>query len=529
MKIEGLKASAVHTALAKNEYLGKYSADAEKALQVEFHVKPYAGPGHRKDFAYGEIKMPWGQKVAIKERPGFAAHYVYTPCRHAAALAVAKLLANGATKVILFKKTYTKWNSWNHIRNGVEKSLKAKHLTCGVKCPIGGPHANINPLIGANHNAGCKCGACMAKQMADVAKAAAPVAPPVKVGHEIQVVPLLGEVGIGEYPGVPSVKRSLLAAVSTLYAMLEIELGLTLVPEPSRDHPDFIRYRMFKAEFAVAFKRYGDRFARNMFDYLTLACAGEARYASNQMVVTEGKKDAIPYAPQGLLPALERVFEICKWAPGYGGKKWANIAKAAKKYFPFQSNPVVFIDHCVDLSHNGGLAFDKGFIFQYPDERYKDILDAKLHGSLLGSSLRIDVDSGMYGYILQAVSLGIIERPKAKVVLTEEKTVPLVQWGMAPVVVKTTSSSLKSRFEEYMESAVFVPKIVGVEVKSEAELAKNVEEFNELHKKIAELMKSGKAGTIDHMDIFESKEAALAHVAALPIVAKKKGKEAHNA
>jgi len=75
----------------------------------------------------------------------------------------------------------------------------------------------------------------------------------------------------------------------------------------------------------------------------------------------------------------EKLFRKLKWGEGYGGKKWANIAKAAKnieKLLPVNSRNIKTIvsalDHLIDLEHNNAL-----YLNEYCSFCLEDILDKK--------------------------------------------------------------------------------------------------------------------------------------------------------
>ena len=65
-----------------------------------------------------------------------------------------------------------------------------------------------------------------------------------------------------------------------------------------------------------------------------------------------------------LLPMLEAIhilFSDLPWGkhPSYGGEKWANIALEGCRFLEGGMTDTIFIDHIVDIVHNGGWAFSK--------------------------------------------------------------------------------------------------------------------------------------------------------------------------
>lgn len=145
-----------------------------------------------------------------------------------------------------------------------------------------------------------------------------------------------------------------------------------MIQEASITHPE---YKERKDEYTADL-------ARTMFDYLAYITLQEAVHAKG--VIWEPKQVA-PYVnrdPKQFLPVIKQLFEEedC-WHDSFGGKPWANITKAAMLYFTMP--PGAFFDHCVDLSHHGGLAFDKGVVWLQPQDRYKSMLDAKRDDTVL--------------------------------------------------------------------------------------------------------------------------------------------------
>ena len=65
---------------------------------------------------------------------------------------------------------------------------------------------------------------------------------------------------------------------------------------------------------------------------------------------------------------------------GFGGKKWANIASILRMYETDGLTPLMFVDTCWGLQHNGGAYFDK----VWPTKGLKSVLDANLAESIPG-------------------------------------------------------------------------------------------------------------------------------------------------
>ena len=65
---------------------------------------------------------------------------------------------------------------------------------------------------------------------------------------------------------------------------------------------------------------------------------------------------------------------------GFGGKKSANIASLLRMYETDDLTPLMFVDTCWGLQHNGGAYFDKA----WPTKGLKNVLDANLAESIPG-------------------------------------------------------------------------------------------------------------------------------------------------
>jgi len=121
--------------------------------------------------------------------------------------------------------------------------------------------------------------------------------------------------------------------------------------------------------------------ARTMFDYLAWICWGEAKHAKGMKWVSSGFEKC---DPRLFLPKTLQLFqEEDLWENGFGAGAWATINNTALMYFT--KPPAVWFDHCVDLSHHGGLAFDKGYLWVQPESAaaYQQMLDAKRDDTVL--------------------------------------------------------------------------------------------------------------------------------------------------
>lgn len=150
-------------------------------------------------------------------------------------------------------------------------------------------------------------------------------------------------------------------AVIEFYSLIALEL----VPRPVA-LPSQLR---LQAEFVRVVPAFEEKLAVAIRDYLTLACFGEARHgehAANQFLLygpkrgegrTGARELARKFEPQSLLTACLGLFSRDGWNSAYGGAKWAHIAECALQWWELP--PREFIDCVVNLTHNGGVAFNK--------------------------------------------------------------------------------------------------------------------------------------------------------------------------
>jgi hypothetical protein len=200
--------------------------------------------------------------------------------------------------------------------------------------------------------------------------------------------------------------------------------------------------------------------ARAFFDYTALVCAGEARWAVQRCAYcwdewvdgehgrSDAWDDAVQYNPYDLLSESQKLFEMYWRGNGYGGKKWAQIAKVGQLYKKVPDS--VFIDLCVDLSHNSGVYLDKGIIFYFSDpSHYRVILDLKFAGQLLDTFTNYYWNSGYFHelYVL----------PEVYEFLREAKKLHLFPKSFSKIFVWTYTYSYAWSFDELLINWRFAP------------------------------------------------------------------------
>lgn len=228
------------------------------------------------------------------------------------------------------------------------------------------------------------------------------------------------------------------------------------------------------AEVTEHKQEFDAKLARAMFDYLALSTYGEARHGKAAIekkklslrLQRELKKarlaftndnfpsksfggdrsyclvEALKHDPKEFLPMLHAIFRGIRFPEYCGGKTWAKAAASAMLYFRFPAP--VFIDHVVDLTHNGGLIWDKGVIFYHvnadvAERDLKRLLDYKQKHSLL-----LSTNNSLYepvaNVVERALTLGAIKAGKpvplaVPVERRQDRLEPIVaEWGNEPML-----------------------------------------------------------------------------------------------
>lgn len=208
-------------------------------------------------------------------------------------------------------------------------------------------------------------------------------------------------------------------AIKEFYAMEA--LSALAKPEPFRHS-----HAKWRTDFEELRAQFNEKLADIIFDYTTLAVAGEMRHGCSQASrLVPGFYDdsiyrssvylrCVKYSANSILTAGVKLFdESVKWKRSYGGTKWQTIARAG--LYRGRLPDSLFIDHCVDLTHNGSIYFDKDTTIVHPLqgrdlEHYIRFLDLKRECAserLLESAC----SSTVCRLISRAAVLGIIKIP----------------------------------------------------------------------------------------------------------------------
>lgn len=228
---------------------------------------------------------------------------------------------------------------------------------------------------------------------------------------------------------------------------MEALSAIILVNQNSRFDPLRHSHARWFQDFSNFRERYIDKFAAAIFDYTASVVAAELRHgrkrASQYLKVFYDSEldrctiydDCSIYFAKDILDAGMRMFDTnrVKWHGGYGGSKWRQIAKAG--LMKGNVSDCIFIDHCVDLSHNNSIYFDKGagiFTLQSIDQ-YKVFLDFK---RICAPQELIEAGRGyLYRKLLsRAVTLNLVELPTVGIAAGESAESSLlvyrpIAWG----------------------------------------------------------------------------------------------------
>jgi hypothetical protein len=141
-------------------------------------------------------------------------------------------------------------------------------------------------------------------------------------------------------------------------------------------------------EFKSKFQDFSSKLAEEFLDYTVKVTGGESRHfkstESNRQHIktlpepmqnflttyhggmrkttcTEWLKLKSQYSNAQLLEFSKNVFDFCEFPGGYGGSSWANICRVALQFAKGETTPVIFVDCCWGLHHNGQVFLDKDY------------------------------------------------------------------------------------------------------------------------------------------------------------------------
>jgi hypothetical protein len=201
-------------------------------------------------------------------------------------------------------------------------------------------------------------------------------------------------------------------AVQEFYGIASID-AIMKTEEFRHSHERWERdYRQYRTE-------YIRNLARLVYDYTVLAVAGEMRHGryecthyypdfygreTSRSNVYSGSVD---YDPVCILKAGIQLFK-CDWGSSFGGEAWETIAKAGLMYGKVPD--MVFVDYCVDLSHNSSVYMDKeaGLFTMDDTYLYKKWLDYKRYASPVAILQGVLFSRRLAGLIRRGINLDIL-------------------------------------------------------------------------------------------------------------------------
>ena len=228
----------------------------------------------------------------------------------------------------------------------------------------------------------------------------------------------------------PSGTKQIEHKLMNFYALSEIQ-GQVLRAKNDEKHRDKLKVELcevedLEKELNPIFKDVTDTLAQLYFDYLYACCLGELGHLCRQTGcvvgvggICRGEKNrefiiskSGMYEPEKSLRLIELFFEHKYWKDrgSFGGPSWANIARAGRMYFDPKIPKTVFLDHVVDLTHNGGLFLGKtNRWFTSFGGYYLKLLDLKRESSVFNSLAGLYVSSETERIVKKAKGLKLIE------------------------------------------------------------------------------------------------------------------------
>lgn len=210
---------------------------------------------------------------------------------------------------------------------------------------------------------------------------------------------------------------NILAAGMEFYCIQAIEARML---EEAKLEPFRKSHERWVEDFNAYKNAYIKQMAHMIYDYTVTVVGGEMRHAEDKASMYCADYPSVSsrtvafdmvhaYEPRQLLKVAIEVFQADNWESGYGGEAWANIAKAGLMYNNIPD--VVFIDHCIDLSHNSSVYFDKpdnGILHITDVDDYKKFLDFKYLATPVQILAKLRKSKILKRLLVRAVNVGII-------------------------------------------------------------------------------------------------------------------------
>ena len=284
---------------------------------------------------------------------------------------------------------------------------------------------------------------------------------------------------------IPAKKIKMTSILYSFYTYM----GLKVVYEDTTKDKFDLASRAFNNKFeqlSPMVEKWIDDLAVSLRDYLAIISWGEARHAPSQTEYYIPEVWQCPrrksyimgsyYYPKQFLPILGDIFAEDWQSSSFGGEAWLNIVQAALAYYKMPST--IFVDHIMDIVHNGSTCFDKGVIVNL-DFNPLNILDHKRDHFIWEytsdhTSRTISIHPYIYDLYSSAKNLSIISQVDIRPYLvSEEKIVkpPRIKWGILNLPHPQPKDKISNyAFTKYnYESKMWIQ-----ELKERTKLLKNV-------------------------------------------------------
>lgn len=166
--------------------------------------------------------------------------------------------------------------------------------------------------------------------------------------------------------------------------------------------------------------------SKRLFYYAMLITLNEARHFNDKLAKTNGNKllkeypaafeaiktsDGYLYNPENtnvtigeLYQGISSIFNDYVWGDGistsFGGKKWGQISDCVLAFLKGEITAEMLVDTGFTLAHNGGSMFNKGYLYESPNNIIYPLLDCQRSGQIP----ELILDPVIYDYKLQPMA-----------------------------------------------------------------------------------------------------------------------------
>jgi len=212
------------------------------------------------------------------------------------------------------------------------------------------------------------------------------------------------------------------AAAATFYLLQELKLL-----KPKKTVPCARNFKQWHETLTAFESEFTKKLAKSLRDCMALMTMGEVRHSCHRAEYIgpwnftdyDNKNKLFLY--KRILPNLHwkdveqtiPVFLDYAWEESYGGELWATIAEKTLTYS--RRSPTTFCDAVFGLVHNGGIAFDKGYMISSADKSFfEEFLNLRRQHSILtidvpNYNYPYPLDSRAYWLLVDAVKMGLVD------------------------------------------------------------------------------------------------------------------------